>query len=79
VMTLGADAAPTEGRAQFLGGWRLCGDIGVSGGPVLVSVLVAAVPLATACVVLGGLAAGGTVWVGYWTRRVDRQAALSRR
>ncbi|KRF02499.1 MFS transporter [Nocardioides sp. Soil777] len=79
VMTLGADAAPTEGRAQFLGGWRLCGDIGVSGGPVLVSVLVAAAPLATACVVLGGLAAVGTVWVGYWTRRVDRQAALSRR
>ena len=75
VMTLGADAAPTEGRAQFLGGWRLCGDIGVSGGPVLVSVLVAAVPLATACVVLGGLAAAGTVWVGYWTRRVDRPAA----
>jgi MFS family permease len=79
VMTLGADAAPTEGRAQFLGGWRLCGDIGVSGGPVLVSVLVAVAPLATACVVLGGLAAAGTVWVGYWTRRVDRQAALSRR
>ncbi len=79
VMTLGADAAPTEGRAQFLGGWRLCGDIGVSGGPVLVGVLVAAVPLATACLVLGGLAAAGTVWVGYWTRRVDRQAAVSRR
>jgi MFS family permease len=79
VMTLGADAAPTEGRAQFLGGWRLCGDIGVSGGPVLVSVLVAAVPLATACLVLGGLAAAGTVWVGYWTRRVDRQSAVSRR
>ena len=78
VMTLGADAAPVEGRAQFLGGWRLCGDIGVSGGPVLVSVLVALVPLATACVVLGGLAAAGTVWVGYWTRRVDRQAAVSR-
>jgi MFS family permease len=79
VMTLGADAAPAEGRAQFLGGWRLCGDIGVSGGPVLVSVLVAVAPLATACVVLGGLAAAGTVWVGYWTRRVDRQSALSRR
>lgn len=78
VMTLGADAAPAEGRAQFLGGWRLCGDIGVSGGPVLVSVLVAVVPLATACLVLGGLAAAGTVWVGHWTRRVDQQAAVSR-
>ena len=36
VMTLGADAAPVEGRAQFLGGWRLCGDIGGSGGALLV-------------------------------------------
>ena len=36
VMTLGADTAPVEGRAQYLGGWRLCGDIGGSGGPVLV-------------------------------------------
>lgn len=75
VMTLGADTAPVEGRAQYLGGWRLCGDIGVSGGPVLVGVLAAVAPLGVACVVLGVLAAAGTVWVGYWTRRVDRPAA----
>lgn len=75
VMTLGADTAPVEGRAQYLGGWRLCGDIGGSGAPVLVSVLVAVAPLALACVVMGALAAVGTVWVGYWTRQVDRQAA----
>ena len=80
VMTLGADAAPTEGRAQFLGGWRLCGDIGVSGGPVLVSVLVAAVaaghglpscwahwPRRARC----GSATGPAGWTG--------RAALSRR
>ena len=76
VMTLGADTAPVEGRAQFLGGWRLCGDIGVSGGPVLVSVLAAVAPLAVASVVMGLLAAAGTVWVGYWTRRVDRVAEV---
>ena len=75
VMTLGADTAPVEGRAQYLGGWRLCGDIGVSGGPVLVGALAAVAPLGVACVVLGVLAAAGTVWVGYWTRRVDRPAA----
>ena len=75
VMTLGADTAPAEGRAQYLGGWRLCGDIGVSGGPVLVGALAAVAPLGVACVVLGVLAAAGTVWVGYWTRRVDRPAA----
>jgi hypothetical protein len=28
---------------------------------------------------MGGLAAAGTLWVGYWTRRVDRQARLTRR
>jgi MFS family permease len=37
VMTLGADTAPVEGRAQYLGGWRLCGDIGISGGALLVT------------------------------------------
>ena len=28
VMTLGADAAPAADRTQFLGGWRLCSDLG---------------------------------------------------
>ncbi|MCW2833839.1 MAG: transporter [Nocardioides sp.] len=71
VMTMGADTAPREGRAQYLGGWRLCGDIGGSGGGVLVSVVAAVAPLAAACVVMAGLAALGTVWVGYFTRRLD--------
>jgi MFS family permease len=78
VMTLGADTAPEQGRAQYLGGWRLCGDIGVSGGPVLIGALAAVAPLAAASVVMGLLAAAGTVWVGYWTRRVDRVAVVSR-
>jgi MFS family permease len=72
VMTLGADSAPVTGRAQFLGGWRLCGDIGLSGGPLLVSGVAAVAPLATACLVLGALALLGTGWVGHQTRRVDR-------
>lgn len=73
VMTLGADTAPTVGRAQFLGGWRLCGDIGNSGGPLLVGAIAAVAPLATACVVLGVLMVAGTGWVGHWTRRIDQQ------
>ncbi len=83
VMTLGADAAPVEGRAQFLGAWRLCGDVGGTGGPVLVSAVAAVAPLATACLVMGVLGLAGTAWVGRWTRQVDlaraREAALSRR
>jgi len=71
VMTLGADTAPEVGRSQYLGGWRLCGDIGNSGGPLLVSVVSAAAPLAAACLAIGVLGLLGTGWVGYWTRRLD--------
>jgi MFS family permease len=81
VMTLGADAAPAEGRSQFLGAWRLCGDIGNSGGPLLVSAVAAVAPLAVACLTLGVLGLAGAGWVGYWTGRVDRARvaeALSR-
>ncbi|GAB3169449.1 MFS transporter [Myceligenerans halotolerans] len=72
VMTLGADAAPEEGRAQFLGGWRLCGDIGNTGGPLVVAAVAAVAPLAAASVMIGVLALAGTAWVGYWTGRADR-------
>ena len=80
VMTLGADASPDEGRSQFLGAWRLCGDIGNTGGPLLVGAVAAVAPLATACLVVGALGVAGTGWVGHWTRRVDRDrlAAVSR-
>lgn len=80
VMTLGADAAPDEGRPQFLGAWRLCGDIGNTGGPLLVSAIAATAPLATACLAVGVLGLAGAGWVGFWTHRVDRaRLALSRR
>jgi MFS family permease len=81
VMTLGADASPDEGRSQFLGAWRLCGDIGNTGGPLLVGAVAVVAPLATACLAVGALGVAGTGWVGYWTRRVDRdrEAAVTRR
>jgi hypothetical protein len=71
VMTLGADAAPVVGRGQFLGAWRLCGDIGNTGGPLLVGGLAALASLATASVVIGVLALVGAGWVGFWVRRAD--------
>jgi MFS family permease len=36
MLTLGADLAPPEERGEFLGVWRLIGDIGSSGGPLVV-------------------------------------------
>jgi predicted MFS family arabinose efflux permease len=74
VMVLGADAAPVEGRAQFLGGWRLCGDIGLSGGPLVVSAVALVAPLALACVVIGVLGLAGTAWTAYFVGQVDRDA-----
>ena len=76
VMTMGADAAPVRGRAQFLGAWRLCGDLGTSGGPLLVAGVAAVAPLATACLLIGGLGLVGTAWVGCWTRRADLRRRL---
>jgi len=72
VMTLGADNAPATGRAQFLGAWRLCGEIGNSGGPFLVAV-VAAASLAASCLSVGTLAAAGSIWTAVWVGRLDRR------
>lgn len=77
VMTLGADTAPLLGRAQFLGGWRLCGDLGGSGAPLLLGALAVVMPLAGACWVLGAVFLAGTGWVSWWTREFDRTRAAS--
>lgn len=71
LMTLGADASPVQGRAQFLGGWRLMGDLGWAAGPALVSVLSVAVSLGGAAVILGALAWVGAGWLGFWVPRYD--------
>ncbi|HRC66191.1 MAG TPA: MFS transporter, partial [Dermatophilaceae bacterium] len=59
LMTLGADASPEVGRAQFLGGWRLMGDIGWASGPALVSAVAVLASLGTASVVMGVVAWAG--------------------
>lgn len=78
VMTIGADTAPVLGRSQYLGGWRLCGDIGGTSGPLLVSAVASVAPLATASVVFGLATLAGTGWVGHWTHRLDRRRAAER-
>ncbi|WP_063746887.1 MFS transporter [Catenuloplanes japonicus] len=64
VMTLGADASPTTGRAQFLGAWRLVADLGNGGGPLLISALIAGFSLPVAVLTMAGVgvAAVGTLW-----------------
>jgi MFS family permease len=78
VMTMGADLAPSRGRAQFLGGWRLCGDIGNTGAPVVLGLVTTLVTLPVACIVTGLLCVGGTAWVTRWTLALDRLRAAAR-
>ncbi|WP_433794645.1 MFS transporter [Actinoplanes sp. CA-252034] len=54
VMTLGADASPSSGRAEFLGAWRLCSDLGQGGGPLLIGAITAAATLSAAAITVGG-------------------------
>jgi MFS family permease len=69
VMTLGADASPAADRAQFLGGWRLCSDLGNAGGPLLVSAIAVLAPLSVAAVVMAGITWLGAGWLARWVPR----------
>jgi MFS family permease len=63
VLTLGADAAPVEGRAQFLGGWRLCADLGNALGPLAIGGISAIATLGLATVVMGVITWLGSGWL----------------
>lgn len=66
VMTLGADASPEVGRTQFLGLWRLIGDMGTSAGPFFLSGVTALVSLGAGILAVGllGFAAAAIFWRG---------------
>jgi len=54
VMTVGADVSPAAGRAQFLGAWRVCADLGIGAAPALIGAVTAAASLAAAALAMGG-------------------------
>jgi MFS family permease len=54
MMTLGADLAPRNARGEFLGVWRLIGDLGVTGGPLVAGAVAELVLLSTAALALAG-------------------------
>ncbi|MDX6235379.1 MAG: hypothetical protein QOG10_194, partial [Kribbellaceae bacterium] len=53
IMTLGADASPLVGRAQFLGAFRLFADTGGGAGPFLIAAVTAFSGLGPAVLVMG--------------------------
>ena len=61
MMTLGSDLSPDGSRGEFLGLWRLIGDVGHTGAPLVVGVVADALLLSSAIWVIAGsglLAAG---------------------
>jgi len=66
VMIIGADLARASGRhGQFLGLWRLIGDFGISGAPLLVGTVVKAAGLAAASLTVAGLGVAGSLVMAY--------------
>ena len=66
VLTLGADASPAQDRTQFLGGWRVCSDLGNAAGPLVVSAVSALATLAAAAITMGLLTWAGSAWLIKW-------------
>lgn len=72
VMTLGADYSPVQGRAKFLGLWRLMSDTGVMSGPILLAAMVAFASLGVGIWCIGGLSLLGAGIFGYFIPRSAR-------
>jgi MFS family permease len=66
VLTLGADLAPAGERAQFLGGWRLCADLGNTLGPFVVGGVTVLASLAVASWTMFGVTWLGSGWLAKW-------------
>jgi MFS family permease len=53
MMTLGADLSPDKSRGEFLGIWRLIGDLGHTSGPLIAGAVANALALPAAAVIMG--------------------------
>ena len=54
MMTLGSDLSPTQSRGEFLGVWRLIGDLGHTGAPLVVGAIADILVLTSAVWVIAG-------------------------
>ncbi len=54
MMTLGSDLSPSQSRGEFLGVWRLIGDLGHTGAPLMVGAIADILALSSAVWVIAG-------------------------
>ena len=65
-MTTGTDLAPNGAVAEFIGLWRLYGDLGAALGPVVVSALAAALSLPPAVLTIAAIGWSGFAVMALW-------------
>ena len=58
LMTLGADLAPKLNTGEFLGIWRLMGDMGAASGPIIVGQIALILTLSWASILVGLIGLG---------------------
>jgi MFS family permease len=68
MMTLGADLAPPGAVGEFLGFWRLIGDTGSSGGPLVVGAVAGAFGVISTALLLGGIGAAAALTLAFLVR-----------
>jgi MFS family permease len=78
LMTLGADLAPKDNPAPFLGAWRFTGDFGGAAAPLAVAGLTAVISLSAAAGVIGVLGLFGAVLLGRYIPRYAPHTARLR-
>ncbi|WP_328329461.1 MFS transporter [Kribbella sp. NBC_00382] len=66
IMTLGADASPAVGRAQFLGAFRLFADTGSAAGPFMIAAVTAVAALGPAVLFMGLTGWAAATAMKYW-------------
>jgi MFS family permease len=68
MMTLGADLAPPGATGEFLGIWRLIGDIGAVAGPLVVGSMASAMGLEASAVALSGIGVAAALTLAFLVR-----------
>ena len=79
MMTLGADLAPRQRTGEFIGVWRLIGDIGGASGPIIVGQIATVVTLGWSSIFIAGfgfLGASGVYFIVPETLRRDQNSTL---
>lgn len=78
MMTLGSDLSPDQSRGEFLGVWRLIGDLGHTGAPLVVGVVADVLVLSSAIWFIAGTGlAAASIFLFMVPETLKRKPALA--